>query len=283
MSDIQRYDLPEVLPIHNILDESSNTKTIVFDLPEKLVENIKPGEYFMLWLPGVDEKPISVSRVANGLVYFTICSVGSTTETLINCRKGDLIGLRGPYGNSFSIRDDKTIKLIIAGGMGIAPLRFLIDFLLSNKKNQRIVLIHGARTVDGLYFRKELNTLPIEVLYCTDDGSHGYHGYPTVIMEKLMKEKEFYSKKIFIYSCGPEVMLKNVLSICKDNGLETCTEISLADRHVRCGFGICGSCFIDDSGLSLCNDGPVFRGEMMLKTIDFGKYGRNADGSKFRL
>ncbi|MHA1167916.1 MAG: iron-sulfur cluster-binding protein, partial [Candidatus Hodarchaeales archaeon] len=212
--------------------------------------------------------------------HFTICSAGSTTEAMINCKIGDLIGLRGPFGNGFTLRQDKKNRMIVAGGMGIAPLRFLIEFMLKRGNKQRILLIHGAKTADELYYREELSSLPVEVLYCTDDGSYGHHGFPTALMEKVMKEKGFKPEEWFIYSCGPEIMLKNVLSRCEDHALETCTEISLADRHIRCGFGICGSCFIDDSGISLCRDGPVFNGELLLKTADFGKYSRKSDGTK---
>ena len=278
----KRIDIPLCLTVENIKFEGRKTATLTFNLPEKFNLKISPGQYFMLWLPGDDEIPISVSRLVNNYkIEFTICAEGPTSSNFLKLTEDDFIGLRGPYGNGFEISSD-IIPIIIGGGMGITPLRFLIYYLASRTQG-RIILIQGAKTTDELFFREELNDKGIEIHYCTDDGSFGFHGFPTVILENTIQKIQQDNLSCEIYSCGPEKMLKSILNIVTKYNLETNTQFSIADRFIRCGFGICGSCYLDDLGLSVCRDGPVFRGDILLKVSDFGYYGRSANGSKYSL
>lgn len=282
MNKQNRINIPLCLMIEDLIFEGEKTATFSFHLPANLKLNASPGQYFMLWLPRDDEIPISVSQFENdGKIQFTICSKGQTTSNFLRMKKGDLIGLRGPYGNGFDI-SDKDTAIIIAGGMGIAPLRFLISSLIS-RNQKKIILIHGAKTTDELFFREELNNADINIRHCTDDGSFGFHGFPTVVLEEILQKTQQEDLSCEIYSCGPEKMLKGILDIVKKFNLEKNAQFSLADRHIRCGFGICGSCYLDGVGLSICRDGPVFRGEVLQKVTDFGSYGRNANGSKYPL
>jgi dihydroorotate dehydrogenase electron transfer subunit len=278
---INRYDLPCCLPILKKRIENKYTVSIDFSIPEGQLTEVIPGQYFMLWLPGKDEIPIAVSHYQKNLMSFTIRGVGSTTNDLIKKEINALIGLRGPFGNGFDLEFSKNI-FIVAGGIGIAPLRFLVYQLISNSsKSPNIVLLEGAKTKTELLFKEEFEKLPILTEFCTEDGSYGFHGLVSEKMEESFLDLTKDQSEWEIYSCGPELMLRNVLTIAQDHNLAESTQICLADRYIRCGFGICGSCYLDDLGLSICQDGPIFRGNVLAKVKDFGKYGRLADGSKY--
>lgn len=280
MSD--RTDLPICLPIEGNTLEGKSTVTLSFTIPSKLMIQPSPGQYFMIWNPGDDEVPISISNFEplSNSISFTICSEGETSKKITEKKKTEMIGLRGPYGNGFDLPEKGTV-ILVAGGMGIAPLRFLIHYLLVNN-NVEIILIYGAQKEEELFFRKELQTLAITNQFCTDDGSLGYKGFPTDLLNNLLKSSSNINDTE-IYACGPEIMLKSVLDIVKNYSLEKSAQFSLADRYIRCGFGICGSCTLDDQGLTICHDGPVFRGDILENVKDFGTFGRNPDGTKYKL
>ncbi|MHA1226030.1 MAG: iron-sulfur cluster-binding protein [Candidatus Hodarchaeales archaeon] len=280
MNKFSRLDRPLCLPVNAKKLESEHTVTLEIILPDELHIEIIPGQYFMIWNPGDDEIPISISNVIDNRLLFTVCSVGKTSNNLIQKQIDDLIGIRGPFGNGFTISPSKSCSIIVAGGMGVAPLRFLL-YNLTNNPNKKVILIQGAKTERELYFQDEFDSLDIDRYYCTDDGSFGLQDFPTAILEKYLSECDTNSVEIF--SCGPEIMLKNILGIVNKFNLANMTQISLADRHIRCGFGICGSCYMDGLGLSVCKDGPVFTGDILLKLDDFGKWGRTPDGSKYSL
>ncbi|MHA1973185.1 MAG: iron-sulfur cluster-binding protein [Candidatus Hodarchaeales archaeon] len=277
---MNRIDVPLAIPINAKIEESANTITLGLLLPDELHIEIIPGQYFMIWNPDDDEIPISISNVIDNRLLFTVCSVGKTSNNLIKKQVDDLIGIRGPFGNGFTINPAKTYSIIVAGGMGVAPLRFLL-YKLTNNPNKKVILIQGAKTEEELYFKEEFERLDIDRYYCTDDGSFGLQEFPTAILERYLSECD--TNTVEIFSCGPEIMLKNILGIVNKFNLANMTQISLADRHIRCGFGICGSCYMDGLGLSVCKDGPVFTGATLLKLDDFGKWGREQDGSKYSL
>lgn len=278
---VNRFDLPYCLPIYRKDIENDYTVSIGFSIPEGKIPKVIPGQYFMLWLPGKDEIPIAVSRYQKNLMSFTIRGVGPTTYDLIKKEENSLIGLRGPFGNGFDLEFSKKV-LVVAGGIGIAPLRFLIHQLLSNSSRpSNIMLLQGAKTKSELLFRREFEKLPISAEFCTEDGSYGFNGLVSEKMEKWFLNLTEDPSDWEIYSCGPELMLRNILTITQDHNVAEYTQICLADRYIRCGFGICGSCYLDDLGLSICQDGPIFRGNVLAKAKDFGKFGRSADGSKY--
>ncbi len=219
MNKQNRIEIPLCLTITDLVFESEKTVTFSFHSPANLKLYASPGQYFMLWLPGDDEIPISISQFENNEeIQFTICSEGQTSANFLRMNKGDLIGLRGPYGNGFDITD-KDVAIVAAGGMGIAPLRFLISYLIS-RNQKKIVLIHGARTHDELFFKEELKNTDIDIRYCTDDGSFGFHGFPTIILEEILQKAQQEDFSFEIYSCGPEKMLKGILDIVKKFNFE---------------------------------------------------------------
>ncbi|NHJ02817.1 MAG: dihydroorotate dehydrogenase electron transfer subunit [Candidatus Heimdallarchaeota archaeon] len=277
-----KFDLPLVLPVAFLKFETKTQATITLEvvIPKQYSLSIQPGQYFMLWLPQIDEIPISVSNFEKNRLAFTICSKGYTSKQMMTMQKGDLLGLRGPFGKGFEIHPE-NVAIIVAGGMGITPLRYLIYNLLKIKTKQ-IILLQGAKTASELYFQEELKYLDIKTFFYTDDGSYGQKGFPTQKLLALLNNTQNHNE-LALYGCGPEIMLKQILEIAKTNHIQHQVQLSLADRYIRCGYGICGSCYLDDIGLSVCHDGPVFRGDILEQIKDFGNFGRKADGSKYKL
>lgn len=225
----------------------------------------EPGQFIMVWIPGIDEVPMSLSYIGEKIAI-TVEKVGEATEAMHDMIEGDRIGVRGPYGNGFKIFGEKA--LFVAGGTGIAPLMPLIR----KYEGEKLAVI-GARTKDLLIFKDELEKIT-KLYISTDDGSHGYKGFATDLAEKIFEKEEFD----IVYTCGPEIMMKKVLDLCLENGIKM--QASL-ERYMKCGVGICDSCAIN--GYHVCKDGPVFDDSILAKIDDFGKWKRNEAGKKVRI
>ncbi len=231
--------------IVNVKDESLTVKT--YTVADDLCAKANPGQFLMLWIPGVDEIPLSILNAGNGQVQFSVKAVGDATRHLHGMKAGDLVGVRGPFGNSFTETRGKV--LIVGGGTGIAPLLFLAKRLAA--KAEKLSLIVGAKTKNELIFLKELDAVCTEesVLATTDDGSFGLQCLATEPLEKLVAKEKFN----MIYTCGPEQMVRKVFDLAEQHKVPM--EASL-ERLMRCGIGLCGSCVIGK--YRVCRDGPVF-------------------------
>lgn len=254
------YEIPSVpVTITRIKQETPTIKT--FEFSESFDSGA--GHFCMVWVPGVDEIPMALSSQNS----ITVQKVGEATAALFSLKEGDKIGIKGPLGNGFTT-PGRT--LVIAGGIGAAPLRPLA------KTGQADTFLLGARTADELVFVSELETLTEDLRIATDDGTRGYHGFVTGLMNNLNLAS--YDQ---ICVCGPEIMMKNVLRILTEQGLAKKTQISLV-RYMKCGVGLCGSCCIDPEGLCVCKDGPVFTGDVLLNS-EFGEYARDACGRRQKI
>jgi dihydroorotate dehydrogenase electron transfer subunit len=247
--------LPVPVTITRIVRETPTVTTLFFD--RSFVFN--PGQFVMVWIPGIDEIPMALSAHDS----ITVQEVGEATRVLTRFNPGDLLGIRGPFGNGFSPRGR---VMAIAGGVGAAPLLPLarlvpdLTFLLGSRSSQELLYCHQLGKCSNL-------------LVSTDDGSAGYHGYIGGLLEEV--DASLYDT---ICVCGPELMMKSVLSILLQKGLENRGQFSL-HRYMKCGVGLCGSCCIDPDGLCVCRDGPVFSGDV-LATSELGRYHRDASGRK---
>jgi len=201
-----------------------------------------PGQFVMLNLSGYEEIPLSLSSPDS----VTVKAVGETTRALVE-GNFEYVGLRGAFGKPFTISDE---ALLIAGGIGIAPLKYLYDFL--KNMGYRAELVYGAKSSEELIWRKEFENAE----FSTEDGSFGVTG--TVL--DLLKGRNFekYSK---IYCCGKEEMMREVYKLLKAKNCLNKAEFSL-ERFMRCGIGVCGSCVLKN-GLRVCKDGPVFKAESL--------------------
>jgi len=250
---------------------SPTVKTFTF----KDIECAKalPGQFLMLWIPGVDEIPLSIADAReNGVVSVAVKKVGEATTALHSMKAGDVVGVRGPFGNSFTFKRGKV--LMVAGGTGTAPLYFLVKRL--KPRAERIAFVLGAKTKSELLFMKELREiLGKRLVVSTEDGTCGITGLCTTPVEQLMTEEKFDA----VYACGPEQMIAKVFELAEKHGVNF--EASL-ERLMRCAIGLCGTCAIGK--YRVCMDGPIFGTERLREVKDeFGKIKRDFNGRKIPL
>lgn len=256
---------PFVTSIISSTLEATDTKTITFQFPGKMV----PGQFFMVWIPGVDEIPMSVSKITPAIKGITFRSIGDATQALYRLKKGDKIGIRGPYGNGFTLAGKRL--LFVGGGTGIAMLAPLVE--QACKKRLKSTVILGVRTKDQLFFEDRFRKTGATVVVSTDDGSKGYKGFASQVAKEIITKE----KIDVVYTCGPETMMKSLLTSCKSIPFQASLE-----RYMKCALGICGQCCVGQ-GLRVCIDGPIFDGKTLRKIKDFGVYRRDAAGRKIPL
>lgn len=247
--------MPVPVRITSVTQETPSVRTFRFDREF----SFQPGQFVMVWVPGVDEIPMALSSASS----VTVQRVGTATAALFRMEPGDTIGIRGPFGNGFP-RGKRM--LAVAGGVGAAPLLPAV----AAGGVERVLL--GARTREELLFVESFGSLA-ELRVATDDGTLGFHGLVPDLLETLD-----ITPCDAILCCGPEKMMSAVLSFLAEKGCPEKGHFSL-HRYMKCGVGVCGSCCIDPGGLRVCRDGPVFSGEILLKS-EFGRYGRDAAGRR---
>lgn len=184
--------------------------------------------------------------------------VGPGTEILSRKNPGDKIDLLAPLGNSFALPQKGEKAVLVAGGMGIAPLYYLLHYLLKRKLDPgEIVLFYGVKTKDELVLLEKLSPLGIRLHLAAEDGKIGYKGMLTDLLFQELREKRLESKKSRFYVCGPNPMLKKISNLSKKFNLSC--QISL-ENHMPCGMGACFGCVIKtiQGYRRVCKDGPVF-------------------------
>ncbi len=231
--------------IANVKTETPTVKT--FTLKDDQCSKALPGQFLMLWIPGVDEIPLSVLDAGNGEVKVSVKAVGDATRHLHEMKVGEVVGVRGPFGNSFT--ETRGRVLLVGGGTGTAPLLFLAKRLAV--KADRLSFVVGAKTRSELLFISELDAVCTEesAISTTEDGSYGLQCLATEPLEKLLDKQKFN----MVYTCGPERMVRKIFDLCEQRKVPL--EASL-ERLMRCGIGLCGSCVIGK--YRVCRDGPVF-------------------------
>ena len=259
--------------IRKIEKETPTIKTFYFK--DDLCAKAEPGQFVMLWIPGIDEIPLSLSGTyLKNEVSVTVAKVGEATSHLHQMKVNDFIGIRGPFGNSFKISKGKV--LLVGGGTGIAPLAFLAQKLV--KTSQKIKFLMGAKTKSELLFLERIKKIlggNGKVVATTEDGSFGFKGKVLNPLEHLLKNEDFD----IIYTCGPEQMIKHVLLTAQKYGIEV--QASL-ERIMRCAIGICGSCVIGK--YRVCKDGPVFSKSQLEEMLnELAIFKRNFDGTKEKI
>lgn len=222
---------------------------------------IQPGQFVMLWIPGADEKPYTVSRTAPEWIEITVRKRGTFSSKLIEMKSGESLGVRGPYGRGYRPRPR---GILVAGGCGLATVAPLKEMLPDTP------LIFGAKSASELFF---LDRFPGMQL-CTDDGSAGKRCFPTDLLRPYLERGEVDA----VYTCGPEVMMRAVFGLCEEFAVEcqACLE-----RYMKCGFGVCGQCTCGDR--LVCLDGPVFLSDDLRRMTEFGKTARLKSGKTVTL
>ncbi|HHQ45070.1 MAG TPA: dihydroorotate dehydrogenase electron transfer subunit [Candidatus Altiarchaeales archaeon] len=248
-------DKPVMVEIINVVEESDVQKTFRLDV----MVDAAPGQFVMLWIPGLDEKPMSLSCLDP--VEVTVKKVGPFTEKLFEMTVGDFIGFRGPYGNGFKPVPGEC--LVVGGGCGTAPLRPLKDLVEGD-------VVVSSVTSDQLLFIPEFSNSNLELYTCTDDGSEGFPGLAWEKVRELLEENTYDC----VYCCGPELMMKRIADMCVEKNIPC--QLSL-ERYMKCGIGLCGSCMVGEK--RVCRDGPVFMAQELQGT-EFGLFDRDECGCR---
>ncbi|NLE44569.1 MAG: dihydroorotate dehydrogenase electron transfer subunit [Chloroflexi bacterium] len=262
--------LPQTVIITSVRDEAHNIRSITLDAA---APDAQPGQFIMVWLPGNDEKPMSITSPAP--LTFTVARVGPFTTDLHQRKVGDYIGWRGPYGRGFAL-DQHRPALLVAGGCGVGPIYFLA--CVAQELGVPTTVALGARSDVVMPLQDAFRELApsVELVLATDDGSLGHQGFITeVVRQHVVRERGIPPA---IYACGPEGMLVTLHRMCVEMDLPG--QFSL-ERYMKCGIGICGQCAVD--GLLVCKDGPVFDVAQLDSVADFGRFRHSATGRRIPI
>lgn len=258
--------IPYPAKIISIQKESFNTKTFKVKFKDRELNSsfdYRPGQFVEVSLLGIGEAPISISSSPSkkGSFEITIRAMGKLTHSIHQLKEGDTIYLRGPYGNSFPFEEVRGKNLyFIAGGIGLAPLRSVINMVFTQRKDfGKVKILYGAKSPDELCFKGELKRWQkidnAEVLLTVDNPDEGWKGNVGVVTT-LWESTEIISDGAVAYVCGPPIMMRFVVNkLLASRFKEKDIYISL-ERYMKCGLGKCGHCNI--GGKFVCLDGPVF-------------------------
>lgn len=266
---INNIYIPFKSRITNIVEDTPDTKTFVFD---RKIES-KPGQFMELTVFGYGEAPISISSHRTENLSLTIRAIGNVTNAIHRMRIGEVVGLRGPYGNEWPLEKARGKNiLIVAGGIGLAPLRPVIkEIEIDREKYGDVILLYGARNPKLILYKKELGEwmkfmdVHVTVDYCDKDtydlcpAWKGSVGVVTTLLNKVNVPIE----DDYAFVCGPPIMMKFTIKELLSRGFSPNRIYISLERHMKCGIGICGHCQV--SGHFVCKDGPIFDVYTLLK------------------
>ncbi len=240
-------------------------KLFVLELPESKSLGNEPGQFVEVSLFGLGEAPISVSSSpsrSNGTLELCVRRVGDVTNAMHNMQPGEVMGVRGPFGKPFPIAAMKGKDILFAaGGLGLAPLRSLINEVLDQRGSfGRVIILYGTKRPAEILFKDELlewaEREDVEFHMTVDRGDENWRGHVGVITT-LFPRVTINPRNTVAATCGPPIMYRFVLMELLGKGIpETQIYLSL-ERRMKCGVGKCGHCQINE--LYCCQDGPVFR------------------------
>jgi NAD(P)H-flavin reductase len=229
------------------------------------VMTFSPGQFNMVYVPGCGEIPLSISGdpANHGRLLHTTRAVGSVTSAMRQLAAGDVVGVRGPFGVGWpteAAADGKDV-VIVAGGIGLAPLRpALYQLLAERHRYGKIVLLYGTRTPADLLFRRELEIwkarLDLEVTVTVDRATGSWHGNVGVVTT-LIPKAPFNRLHTVAMICGPEMMMRFTAMKLEERGVPADSIYVSMERNMKCGIGLCGHCQCGPT--FVCKDGPVFR------------------------
>ncbi len=257
--------LPYPYRIKKVRRETDDTFTMEL-VPRngKYITAFKPGQFNMLYIFGVGEVPISISGDSANpqLLIHTTRAVGTVTRAMKQLKRDMMIGIRGPYGTHWPVAEATGDDVVlVAGGIGLAPLRpALYDILSRREKFGKVVLLYGARTPEEILFKKELENwrkrFDLEVYVIVDRATGNWHGNVGVVT-KLIPKAPFDPHQTTAMMCGPEIMMRYTVMALENRGVDLKKVYVSMERNMKCAIGFCGHCQYGPA--FICKDGPVFR------------------------
>lgn len=258
--------LPVPCKIQSVAQETHDVFSLTLSSPDKRESSFLPGQFNMLFLFGYGEVAISISGDPSKKeeIVHTVRSVGAVTQAMEKLRKGDEIGIRGPFGTHWPFEKKECDVLIIAGGIGMAPLRPAIHYLMKHRRDYKnVTLLYGSRSPSDLIYKNELTLWKkqgIEVKVSVDRGDETWHGSIGVITSFISKHIP-NPQNTLVLICGPEVMIQFAIQeLLRKNVDEHSMYLSM-ERNMQCAVGFCGHCQYGPH--FLCKDGPVFSYEQL--------------------
>jgi sulfhydrogenase subunit gamma (sulfur reductase) len=260
---------PDLTTIERIEQETPDTKT--YSLSAKGIswrESYKPGQFVELSVFGVGEAPfcLAQSPTRSDHIEVTVRRTGSVTNRLHAYRPGDVVGLRGPFGNCFPLERAKGKNLMfVGGGIGLPPLRSLINYVLDHRQDYGTVRVfYGARTPADRVYKSELEAWSksdrLALVETVDQADESWTGHVGVVT-KLLRGMTVDPASTMAFTCGPPVMLKFVVAELLALQLAERDIVTTLERYMKCGVGKCGHCCIGHH--YVCTDGPVYNFEQI--------------------
>jgi dihydroorotate dehydrogenase electron transfer subunit len=228
---------------------------------EEIAQAAKPGQFVMIRVrTGLDpllRRPFSICGIKGDLFLVLYRVVGKGTSLMTELREGDRMWVLGPLGRGFAVPDDHASRLLVGGGIGIAPLVFLDQF----HREQKLIFMMGFRSAKDIIAPKQITGEKSGFSAATDDGTKGHHGPVTDLLEEHLRKNR---GKAVVYACGPKPMLRKVADMAM--AMRIPCQVSL-EAHMACGLGACQGCAVKASANSgrsyfhVCKEGPVFEAE----------------------
>jgi len=257
--------LPRQAKVEQIEIENSQISTFALAFSDDQYNDAfryQPGQFMMVSMPHCGEAPISISSTPTrpGAIHLSVRRAGKLTAAMHGLRVGDTIGLRGPYGRPFPMRQlEKKDLLFVAGGIGLAPLRAVINACLDQRDRfGTLTVLYGSRTPSDIAFQSDLDLWQKNGVDCrltvdvAESGWNGSVGLVTSLLDGLNPDLDQSTALI----CGPPLMFRAVLKRLATMGFSDHQVLTTMERHMKCGVGICRHCHMD--GKLACVDGPVF-------------------------
>lgn len=250
--------LPVVHEVLRVDRETDDTVTLSLAARDTPLAAPDPGQFNMLWAPGVGEVPISLAGQVGDHLVHTVRAVGAVTSALCALQRGDQLGVRGPFGRGWGLEDAEGRDiLIVAGGLGLAPLRPVIDAVRADRSRYgRVAVIIGSRAPDALLYTEELAdwAADLDARITVDVAPPGWRGDVGAVTALLGAVTTRPDREL-AFVCGPEIMMRVVANAITERGTAAEDVRVSLERNMHCGIGQCGRCQLGP--LLLCQDGPV--------------------------
>lgn len=269
--------LPKRALVKDIVPQNDNVRTLHIAFEDEIFNTdftYQPGQFMMLSMPHCGEAPISFSSSPSrsGTFSLTVRRSGKLTSAVFDLRPGDMIGIRGPYGRPFPMAELAGYNLLFtAGGIGMAPLRSVVEYCLDQRDRfGDITILYGCKTPGEFCFKEELlawDRAGLVHMHMTVDVAceewNGCVGLVTSLLDRI----ELKNSRTKALICGPGMMIRFVMQRLIAMGLPESEIITTLERHMKCGVGICGHCYYEEK--MICTDGPVFIGSELsnLETL----------------